>query len=438
MASVARFGDRGRVGVEYILALPGTVGPDFVAALSRFGEVKAAYQPEDIKEILDEFGPPKHIVVSGTQSSLVPLLQKFRERLPEAYLSVAGRLTPAQLRDIEADTVVGYPFPEDFVPGGLSDAVLSAARSAFRDVSGLVASSPGVERPTLGKETVVFVTSGKGGDGKTTLTMQLAILAKRRGIPCVVVDGDYSGNAHAWLGVEHVMHTVADFASVKEDMNRATLDGLLLEVRGLRVLPRAPVGSPAALANAVRACKAFYPLVIVDMPHGITPLLEVARDFATHVVLVTLPSERRIAHYVETVTWFVKMGVRKKNLRLVVNKLHGTPGESMVRSAVGAAVGDYEIPVFALPWNDGLDRDDDPDFVPVAASMRNRRDPYTAAFVKLANSILGAPPKSAKSEGDPSSAKSKNQSAKAKKRSSSGWLLRLFGGRRKKKGAKQR
>ena len=114
----------------------------------------------------------------------------MRRRFPNTKIIVAGSLTPEQLREIQADDVVRFPFPVGYRPE--EDPVwtpMQAARTVGREET---------EKP-MGKDRVVLVTSAKGGDGKTTVAMQLALWLAKQKVPVVVIDADYAGNTHEWL-----------------------------------------------------------------------------------------------------------------------------------------------------------------------------------------------------------------------------------------------
>ena len=140
------------------------------------------------------------------------------------------------------------------------------------------------------------MTSAKGGDGKTTVAMQLALWLAKQKVPVVVIDADYAGNTHEWLNVPNPAQSIAAFER-DTPLDRAAFEGLLIARNGVKVLPHARVVTPDMLARAIRTAKAFYPVVIVDMHQGLTPQLIVAKNFATHLLVMTSASERRIDIY---------------------------------------------------------------------------------------------------------------------------------------------
>ena len=146
-------------------------------------------------------------------------------------------------------------------------------------------------------------------------------------------------------------------------LDRAAFEGLLVARNGVKVLPHARVVTPDMLARAIRTAKAFYPVVIVDMHQGLTPQLIVAKDFATHLLVMTTASERRIPSTVQFVDEVKRYDTPAK-LRVIVNRVRDDEEVRRVR----AALEDYKTPILTLPFQEGLLIDDDPEFVPIAGS----------------------------------------------------------------------
>ena len=145
----------------------------------------------------------------------------------------------------------------------------------------------------------------------------------------------------------------------------------------MKVFPHARVIDPEMLSRAIRTAKAFYPVVIVDMHQGLTPQLMVAKDFATHLLILTTASERRIPSTAQLLDE-VKTVQHAAKLRVIVNRVQDDEEVRRVR----AALEDYKTPILTLPFQAGLLVDDDPEFVPITGSKG--KDPYPAAFRKMA------------------------------------------------------
>ncbi|WP_304595972.1 AAA family ATPase [Alicyclobacillus sendaiensis] len=410
--------------MDYILVIPAGHSPVLAQAVEawRIAPVEVAHNPGELTSITEEKGEPRMLVIGATMPNLVPNVAAMRKRFPSTKIIVAGTLTPEQLREIQADDVVRFPFPVGYRPEEAPVwTPMQAARTVGREET---------EKP-MGKDRVVLVTSAKGGDGKTTVAMQLALWLAKQKVPVVVIDADYAGNTHEWLNVPNPAQSIAAFER-DTPFDRAAFEGLLVARNGVKVLPHARVVTPDMLARAIRTAKAFYPVVIVDMHQGLTPQLLVAKDFATHLLIMTTASERRIPSTVQFVDEVKRYDTPAK-LRVIVNRVKD---EDEVRR-VRAALEDYKTPILTLPFQEGLLIDDDPEFVPIAGSKG--KDPYPSAFRKMAVRALDweAPKGTEHSESDePTFDKS---SAKASKKP--GFFASLFGGGKtkkpKKKGAKR-
>ena len=367
----------------YSLVVPAGHGVALTQAVGAWGAAHAAHHPSDIRAIVAEHGPPALLVVSATMPNLTANVQALRALWPAVPLLVAGTVLPASLRALAADDVVRFPFPPDYRPptGPDSPGAPDPAYAAMRAWASATPDPAGSDRPT-GRERVVLVTSAKGGDGKTTVAMQLAIWIAKQRVPVVVLDADYAGNAHEWLGVPAPAHTIAAFERDDRAWDRAALDGLLLHKSGVKVLPHARVVQPAMLERALRAFRPHYPVVIVDMHQGLTPHLIAAKEYATHLLVLTTGSERRLAATVQLLEELRKYDTPARALRLLVNRARGEEDVRRVR----AAVADYRLPLWSLPYQEGLLVDDNPDFVPVSNAAT--KDPYPAAFRRMAAQAL--------------------------------------------------
>jgi flagellar biosynthesis protein FlhG len=140
--------------------------------------------------------------------------------------------------------------------------------------------------------TVLSVTSGKGGVGKTNLSINLAAALVQLGHRVAVVDADYAlGNVDVMLGLTpeaHVGHLLSG--------ERRLADVLVEAPGGVQVLPAGSGLQPMAaltadqrqrLRDALDQARAAFDYVILDTSAGISDNVVDTLRLSEHVLLVT-------------------------------------------------------------------------------------------------------------------------------------------------------
>lgn len=125
---------------------------------------------------------------------------------------------------------------------------------------------------------VIGVASGKGGVGKTTLAVNLAMALQQSGRRVLLFDADLGlANAQLALGVGHrVRHNLSHVLS-----GRLSLDQVLVDVRpGLMLVPGASgvaemaamdARTSASLVQAFSALEGRFDVMVVDIAAGLSP-----------------------------------------------------------------------------------------------------------------------------------------------------------------------
>jgi flagellar biosynthesis protein FlhG len=157
---------------------------------------------------------------------------------------------------------------------------------------------------------VLAVTSGKGGVGKTNLSINLAVGLTQLGHRVAIVDADYGlGNVDVMLGLMPEVH-VAHLLSGERQLTDVLIEG----PAGIRVLPAGSGVQPLTaldeeqrerLTAAIRQARQLFDYVIVDTAAGISDNVVEMLKLAEHVLLVTSldPAALVDAYAVAKVLW---------------------------------------------------------------------------------------------------------------------------------------
>lgn len=384
-------------------------GVAFAQAFERFGEVHVAVSSQDFRQLIEQYGTPSAIVVHSSMHQLAQNVKGFRDKFPEAKVYVVGVVTPSQLAMLHADDVVPLPLPESFMRRiqaeqqieeemGYALPRTDVSETSFIPPKKTEIQGEAIDAPE-GRERILVVTSGKGGDGKTTITAQLAVLLAKKG-SVLVIDADPRGNEAEWFreNEQPPLHTVFDFQTEKK-RDRAELESYLLEKGNLKLLAAPTTGTgpltSKALSAAIQAYKPFYPTILIDMHQGVSPELVTAANYASHLILVTTPSLKREYLFVAMIKQLVEHRIPKQRLHIVMNRTHQKGDVPRIRTAIEDIVGTRFDQYYHLPFHEELEIDDDSEYVAVIEGKGT--EPYSAAFYKFAQGVTGVEFKKAKS-----------------------------------------
>ncbi|MBC7172810.1 MAG: ParA family protein [Polyangiaceae bacterium] len=140
---------------------------------------------------------------------------------------------------------------------------------------------------------IVAVASAKGGVGKTTLTMNLAVALARRGLRVIVVDSDPNGGVSAAVNAHRriqkgAFDIVCGAASVAEALVTTRMDGLRVLPAGGTALSIEQVESAQTHVQAWRALLGKLAksadVVLLDTAGGAYGATRVMLGCATHVM----------------------------------------------------------------------------------------------------------------------------------------------------------
>jgi len=149
---------------------------------------------------------------------------------------------------------------------------------------------------------VFTIAGGKGGVGKTTTTINVAVALQDAGHDVVVVDADLGmANLGAMLDIEHEpsLHQVlAGKAAVSDAITEGP--GGITVVPGERNLEAFADADPAKLRKVVKALSTAYEIVIIDTGAGLSHETTVPLGLADGVLLITTADEVAIGDTIKT------------------------------------------------------------------------------------------------------------------------------------------
>jgi len=179
------------------------------------------------------------------------------------------------------------------------------------------------ERGSAHRGVTIAVTSGKGGVGKTTLTVNLAIALAHLDARVGILDGDFGlGNVDVMLGLTPISHIGAVLTGEKAlgDIGATAVAGVRVfpAGNGIRSLTALPGGHWDRLRAGIADLSATLDYLIVDTGPGIgDTALTIANATDRALVVTTCEPTALVDAY--AMTKLLMAGVPRREIGLVVN-----------------------------------------------------------------------------------------------------------------------
>ncbi len=174
-----------------------------------------------------------------------------------------------------------------------------------------------------GKLRVFSITSGKGGVGKTLLTVHLACALRDLGKEVLIIDGNFgNGNVDLLFGIS-ADKTIFDVLTGKNSLREV----LVSAVPGISIIPAGSgiyeISAPEShhklsLLSELDTIDSMADVVIVDTPAGITPNVMFFNTSATEIVLVTTPEITSVKNTISSINVLHRI-FGEKEFKVIVN-----------------------------------------------------------------------------------------------------------------------
>ena len=281
-----------------------------------------------------------------TEKEVLDLLQQVKH--PAKGEKSVVELDMVQSIELLADkTVVTLAFGKRRDP--LAEYLIGASRAALvrggcpgPEVRTVVVDERPAKKPLeLGKEMladvkhIIGVASGKGGVGKSTVAVNLAVALARLGFKVGLVDADvYGPSVPTMTGTEGQMPMAEEIDGREEIIPLEKFGVKWMSIgyfakRGQALIWRGPMASTALKQLVLQVKWGELDYLLVDMPPGTGDIhLSLVQDIGIEsAVVVTTPQNVALADVEKAVDMFRNEGVNRPILGLVENMAWFTPAE---------------------------------------------------------------------------------------------------------------
>jgi len=179
-------------------------------------------------------------------------------------------------------------------------------------------------RKTEKRARIITITSGKGGVGKTSVTVNLAIALSRLGLRIAILDVDFGlANVDLLFGITP-KHTLLDLIRDEKSIFEVMTDGpnnikFLSGGSGVEELTRLDRKKLRKFISNIALLDKLYDIILIDTGAGLSRNVMSFIMAADEIILVTTPEPTAITDAYAVVK-MVSRRDRKKIIRILVNK----------------------------------------------------------------------------------------------------------------------
>ena len=185
-------------------------------------------------------------------------------------------------------------------------------------------SQEGVKELPSKQARVITVTSGKGGVGKTNVTINLALAISKMGLKVVILDVDFGlGNIDVLFGIVP-KYTLLDLIHEEKSIFEVLTDGpenikFLSGGSGVEELIRLDRKQLRQFVTKINLLDKLFDVILIDTGAGLSQNVMSFIMAADEVILVTTPEPTAITDAYALVK-MVSRRDRKKQIKVLVNK----------------------------------------------------------------------------------------------------------------------
>jgi flagellar biosynthesis protein FlhG len=172
---------------------------------------------------------------------------------------------------------------------------------------------------------IITVTSGKGGVGKTTLLLNMAMILGQKGLRVCIVDADLgTANIDVLLNL-NAQYTLKDIVEGRKNIFGVLLEGpynsvIIPGTSGFQALTNISQAEVQKIINRFALLEPYIDIILIDTCPGVSNNTMYFNQYADQIILVTTSEPHAITDAYAT----LKVLVDKKiipNVSLVINKV---------------------------------------------------------------------------------------------------------------------
>lgn len=321
-------------------------------SFEKYANVHLVHNTTDLMHLTQNLLRIEFIFISSQIDDLKATCEHVKEVTKGVHMYVYGEVPLAMLKElfkVGVQDVLAFPIDINKITTTQHVGEGGPLREHTSTETTKVELNFDVDMPPT-RERIIVVGGVKGGDGKSLTAVQIGAFIAKQGQPALLIDADPNGNVAQWIGGD-VIHSIAEF-NEERSLDREILESRLLthQSTGLKVLA-SPINcsetfNATALREAILAYKPYYSAIIVDLPQGYNTYFDVAKEFASDIVLVTTHEKTRIERLIEMMQIIDEKKIKPNKINIIINQIVDQSEAKQLKRMLE----DIGYPVFLVPF----------------------------------------------------------------------------------------